>query len=323
MLVLLLLLSLVLSHAQIATAGDPAVNCGCETQSQNVLAVVNGIKITKTDLSIDTRTQISVLQDSVVDARRRAVQRRINQMLLEAEARRRGLSVDGLIQGEIKDKIDQPTEKEARALYGNKAGNADNFKQLKPQLLAQIRSEREVARAELFTEALRAGAKITISEERVTAPIDESELDRVFATVNGKPITSRDIENDLRPLVTQVQQQVYAYRKQDLDTKINDLLLDQEAKRLNTTPQALINQNVKAKMPLVTDEQAEAFYKANKARLPGSFSELKIQIMQLLMKAEERKLVLAYADQLRANAAVQTYLIAPLPTAPIPKPSTP
>ncbi len=307
----LLLFSLISSPIQIATAGDPAINCGCETQSQNVLAVVNGIKITKLDLSIDTRTQISLLQDSVVDARRRAVGRRINRMLLEAEAARRGLSVDGLIQLEVKDKIVQPTEKEARALYGNKAGSADNFKQVKAQLLAQIRSEREVARAELFTEALRAGAKITIADERVTAPIDESELERVFATVNGKPITSRDIENDLRPLVTQVQQQVYAYRKQDLDLKINDLLLEEEAKRQNTTPQALINQNVTAKMQLVTDEQAEAFYQANKARLPGTFAELKIQIMQLLMKAEERKLVLAYADKLRGNAAVQIYLIPP------------
>jgi hypothetical protein len=64
-------------------------------------------------------------------------------------------------------------------------------------------------------------------------------------------------------------------------------------------------------MQLVTDQQAEAFYQANKTRLPGSFAELKIQIMQLLMKQEERKLVLAYADQLRANAAVQIYLIAP------------
>jgi hypothetical protein len=53
--------------------------------------------------------------------------------------------------------------------------------------------------------------------------------------------------------------------------------------------------------------------------LPGSFSELKIQIMQLLMKAEERKLVLAYADQLRANAAVQIYLIQPQPVPPPPR----
>jgi len=314
------LLVLALSHAQIATAGDPAINCGCETQSQSVLAVVNGIKITKLNLSIDTRTQISMLQDSVVDARRRAVGRRITRMLLESEATRRGLSVDGLIQAEVKSRIVQPDEDEARAVYDrNKERFAGSFKQVKNQLLAQIRNEREAARAEEFTEALRAGAKITIAEERVTAPVDESELDRVFATVNGKPITSRDIENDLRPLIAQVQQQVYAFRKQDLDTKINDLLLDEEAKRLNTTPQALINQNVKAKMPLVTDEQAEAFYKANKARLPGSFSELKIQIMQLLMKAEERKLVLAYADQLRANAAVQIYLIQPQPVPPPPR----
>ncbi len=63
-------------------------NCGCEDKPQiNVLAVVNGIKITKQDLSIDTRTQVVIAQESVIAARSQALNQLINKMLLEAEAK--------------------------------------------------------------------------------------------------------------------------------------------------------------------------------------------------------------------------------------------
>ena len=108
-----------------------------------------------------------------------------------------------------------------------------------------------------------------------------------------------------------MQQQVYTFRKQDLDLKINDILLEQEAKRLGTTPKSLIDRNVSLKVPIVTEEQALAFYNANKTKLNGEFASVKFQILQHLLKQEQRKLVLAYADQLRRSASVQMYLTAP------------
>jgi len=308
------LLTLVLSSSpQIATAGDSATNCGCEDKPQiNVLAVVNGIKITKQDLSIDGRTQISLLQDTVTDARRRAVEFQINKLLLEAETSKRGVSVEALLKLEVAEKIVQPTEAEARAFYDrNRERIAESFKEVKSELLARLRRERESVRAEEYTNALRAAATITVLEEPVTPPADESQLSRVFATVNGRKITSRDVEDGLRPLILQVQQQVYAYRKRDVELKINDLLLEQEAKRQGMTPKALLDQNVRAKLPLVTDARAQAFYNENKTRLRGNFSEIKFQIMQYLLEQEERKLIAAYAEQLRAGAAVQMYLTEP------------
>lgn len=288
-------------------------DCGCEEKPQiNVLAVINGTKITKTDLSIETRTQVSLAQDTVIAARNRELTRQINKTLLDAEAKRRGLTNTQLIELEVTAKVKEPTEAEVRAFYEqNKARLGRDFKGVKKNIVAQLKSEREAVRAIEFANALRVAAKVEVADRQVTPPANEADLERVFATVNGVNITSLDIEQGLLPLIFQVQQQVYALRKRDLDLKINDLLLEEEAKRLGTTPRALIDQHVRAKAPIISDERARAFYNEQKAKLSGEFSELKVQIMQYLQAEEERKLSVAYADELRKAAAVQVYLTEP------------
>ena len=110
-----------------------------------------------------------------------------------------------------------------------------------------------------------------------------------------------------------VQQQVYTLRKQDLDLRINDYLLEQEAKRQGTTPDALIDRNVRMKTPIPSEEQARAYYQANKKSLRAEFDDVKVQIMQYLTGQEGQKLFLAYAEELRKGAAIQIYLTPPDP----------
>ena len=288
-------------------------NCGCEDKPQiNVLAVVNGVKITKQDLSVDTRSQVNLIQETVITARSQALNQLIAKRLLEAEAKRRSLTPEKLLELEVKAKIVKPTEKEARAYYEeNKTRGAPDFKSVKNQILTQMLEEQKNLREREFANALRIAAQVQVSEEFVTPPTSEEDLSRVFATVNGVDITSRDIEEGLLPLIGRVQQQVYDLRKKDLDLKINDLLLEQEAKRVGTSAKALIDQNVRMKVPIITDEQARAFHNEHKKSLPGDFKDLKFQIVQFLMQQEQQKLSLAYAEQLRRASAVQIYLTPP------------
>lgn len=304
---------LLLLATQIAVGQTP--NCGCEQKPQlNVLAVVNGVKITEQDLSIDTKTQVSLAQETVITARGQELNRQINKMLLEREANRRGLTSSTLFVLEVKARVVPPTEAEARAFYEqNKARMGRSFGSLKKDLLEQLRIEKENVRAYQFVNALRAAAQVSVSNLEVTPPRNEAELSRVFATVYDVNITSRDIEENLLPSIFLVQQQVYALRKRDVDIRINDLLLEQEAKRLGTTPEALIDLNVRTKVPIPSDEQARTYYKEQKSRLPGSFSELKLQIMQYLQEQEAKKWFAAYAEELRKASAVQIYLTAPTP----------
>ncbi len=286
-------------------------DCGCEDKPQiNVLAVVNGVKITKQDLSIDTRTQVSIAQDEVISARNEALNVLINDSLLEGEAKRRGLTAAKLLEQEVKEKIVQPTEDEAKAVYQNKKLTED-FKHVKNAIITELKNEREAVRIAQFASLLRVGAQVEVSDQPVTPPATEADLERVFATVNGKTITSRDIEQSLLPLIFKVQRRVYALRKQDVDLKINDLLLDQEAQRLGTTPRALIYQNVRT--PIITDRDARAYHQQNKVSLPGDYEDQKDRIMQLLAAQELQKQVLIYAERLRSGAALQIYLTPPEP----------
>lgn len=305
----LLLLTVSVVFAQITP------ECGCEEKPQiNVLAVVNGVKITKDDLSVDTRTQVNVVQDAVITARSQALSQLVTKTVLDAEAKRRGLTTAKLLELELTAKVKEPTEADARAFYEeNKTDNGRDFKSTRKDIIAHLKSERQAERAKEFANALRVAARIEVAEQQVTPPANEADLGRVYATVNGASITSLDIEQSLLPLIYQVQKQVYALRKQDLDLKINDMLLEEEAKRLQTTPKVLIDQNVRARMSIPSDEQIRAFYDKNKAQMNGEFSEVKVQIFQFLLEVEQRKLVAAYAEQLRKGAAVQIYLTEPQP----------
>jgi hypothetical protein len=290
-------------------------DCGCEQKPQiNVLAVVNGVKITKKDLSIDTITQVNAVQDAVIVARSQALDQLVTKTILDAEAKRRGLTVAKLLELELTAKVKEPTEADARAFYEeNKTDRGRDFKSAKNDIIAHLKSERQATRAKEFANALRVAAQVSVAEQQVTPPASEADLARVFATVNGVNITSLDIEQSLLPLIFQVQKQVYAIRKRELDLKINDILLEEEAKRLQTTPTALIYQNVRAKMAIPSEEQVRAFYETNKAKFNGEFAEVKVQIFQYLLEVEQQKLVAAYAEQLRKGAAVQIYLTEPQP----------
>ena len=289
-------------------------NCGCEQKPQiNVLAVVNGVKITRKDLSIDALTQVSIAQETVIFARSRQLEQKINDLLLEMEARRRGITPAELLETGVTSKVAPPTEAEAKAIYEKDNDRNQSFNSVKNKIMAQLRTERIAARVQEFANTLRAGAKITVANQQVTPPKNEAELARVFANVNGVDITSNDIETALLPLIFQVQQQVYALLKHDVDLRINDILIEQEAARLGTTPQALVDSHVITKVQIVTEKQARDYYNANKAQLKGDFSDVKVMLMQYLFELEKQKTLSAYAEELRKASAVQIYLTEPKP----------
>jgi protein-disulfide isomerase len=305
------------------TSNAPAaeVNCGCEAAPlPDVLAVVNGVKITRGDLSAETRAGVVALQRQVTEARRREVDLQINSLLLEAEAKRRGVAAEKVLQDEVVAKALRPTEAEAQAFFNRnkagveaEAGRAVEFKEVRGRVVAHLLAEREEGLAKKLSERLRAAADVKVLVREATPPADASGRARVFATVNGRPVTSGDVEDSLRALVYDVQEKVHELRRRDVELKINDLLLAHEAQRRQVTARALLAAEVDSKVAAVTEAQARAFYDENKERINGEFAPLKDQIVRYLQDAEGRRLVVAFAETLRRGAAVQTFLAAPEP----------
>ncbi len=284
-----------------------------------MLAVVNGVNIAPADLSEQTRAQVARLQDEVVQARKNEVNLQVNSILLEAEAKKRGVAAAKLLEDEVIAKTVNPTEAEAldyfnrnRTQIETQAGRRVEFSEIKENVIAFLRGEREQEQAKKFSAQLRAAAEVKILAPDVTPPASPADRARVFATVNGKNITSGDVEDSLRPLVFDVQEQVYTLRKRDLDLKINDILLEAEAQKRKLTTRALLDQEISSKPSIVTEADAQKFYNENKERINADFAQVKYQIIEFLEDQAKQKASADFAGRLRAAAAIQTFLIEPV-----------
>ena len=309
---LLFVLLLMFVVAAPLAAQKVETDCGCEDKPlPEVLGVVNGVKISKQDLSPETRSRVEELQRQVVEARQRELDLQIDSILLENEAKKRGVTQSQVIKNEVIAKAQAPTEAEAQAFYDkNRASIKGEFKDEKNNVIEYLRYQRQQELAQKLAERLRAAAQVKVIA-KPTAPATAADRARVLATVNDKQITVGDIENSLRPLIFNVQEQVYALRKQDIDLKVNDTLLSQEAQKKGITTRALLDAEVTAKVPRVTDAEAQAFYNENKDRLSGEFAQLKPQVIQYLQERKEQEATVAYADQLRRASKIEVNLTAP------------
>ena len=289
--------------------------CGCEDKPQvTVIAVVNGVKITKQELGSTTQAKVSLLQSEVVTARQAEVERQITNLLLRNEAKKRRITPEELLQIEVKAKVIEPTAAEIQEFYNERDQRIPGgLKAAKAEIISYMKAERERIAAVKFLQKLREDNDVAVYVASPTAPVNAAELERVLATVNGTNITSGDIEQTLLPLIFTVQKKVYAVRKEALDLKINDVLLEQEAKRLNAAPDSLLARAIAGKLPIITDQQAKVFYDENKKKINQDFSKVKFQIIQLLTQLEQQKLAQAFAAELREKAAVQVYLTPPDP----------
>jgi protein-disulfide isomerase len=305
------------------TAASFSDACGCEAGPvPEVLGSVNGIRITRADLGSQAQQRVAQLQQEVVEARKRELDLQINSILLEAEAKKRGLSNTKLLEAEVISKVPQPTAAEAQAYFDQnkarieqQAGRAVTFAELKDNITAYMLEQRQQERATQFASTLRAAAQVNKTVESAPPPATPADRARVLATVNGRQITSGDVEDSLLPLIAAVQEQVYLVRKADLDMKINDILLNAEAQKRGVTGRAVLDAEVTAKTPAVTEAQALDFYNRNKARISGEFATIKYQIIQYLEGQEQQKLESAFVERLRNGASVQTFLTPPAPPA--------
>lgn len=291
-------------------AAQKVEDCGCEDKPlPEVLSVVNGVKITKQDLSPETRSRVAKLQQQVVEARQRELDLQIDSMLLESEAKKRGVTPSQLVKDEVIAKVPAPTEAEVQAFYEqNKSTIKSELKDAKNDIVEYLRYQRQQEQAQKLAERLRAVAQVKVLGK---PSFNTGDRKTVLAIVNDKQITNADIENSLRPLIFNVQEEVYALRKQDLELKVNDTLLTQEAQKKGVTTRGLLDTEVNAKVPRVTDAQAQTFYDQNKDRISGEFAQVKPQIIQYLQESKDQEATLAFAEQLRRAATIQMNLTAP------------
>jgi protein-disulfide isomerase len=134
-----------------------------------------------------------------------------------------------------------------------------------------------------------------------------------LAEVNGEPITVEEIDKAIAAQLSKLQEQIYNLRRQRVDAAIRDRLLAQEAQRRGVSVQMLLDTEVTSKVGLVTEEEVERFYQANKARLTGGTDEAEAR-EQIRTRLQSQKLAAqreVFMQSLRKAAKVTVNLEAP------------
>ena len=299
-----------------AAAAAKSDDCGCDakTPQPDIYGTVNGIKISAKDIDDLIADQIKQMQTAVVDARKRQVDVLINTKLITAEAKKRGMTAEKFLQQEVLAKVKEPTEAEAQAFYEqNKSKIQGRYEEVRGELLTFLMTQRQDLEMRKVTERLRAAnqVKTLVTPAAVTPPEREADRERLFATVNGEKITSGDVEDALRPLIFEVQEKIYEMRKTQLDIKMNDILLEQEAQKRKITSKSLLEAEISGKVKKPTEAEAKKFYDENIEKIPGTFAESKEQILKYLSQQEAQKAEDQFVGILRKGATVEVNLKEP------------
>ncbi|MEX2304343.1 MAG: thioredoxin domain-containing protein [Bryobacterales bacterium] len=138
------------------------------------LAVVDGKAITEEDLGI--RGELLQLEQQRYEITNRALQNAIAERLLEAEAARRGVSLEALIEQEIQGKAGDPTDQEVEAFYEQQKQRIRRpLAEVRPQVAEALKSIKAGAIQDEFVAALREKSDVQVRLEPLRVPIELSQ----------------------------------------------------------------------------------------------------------------------------------------------------
>jgi protein-disulfide isomerase len=276
------------------------------------LAVVNGQPIMLTDLDPKVREVVLGFETEVTEMRRAYLEDQINTFLLEAEAKKRQVTVQQLMDAEVNNRAKPPTEAEIKAFFdANRAQiGTDDYNSVRPQIAEFLRQQSAQKLVDELAGRLRLTTKVTPGADPNAANLTPT---TVLATVGGRTITAGYLEERLKPLVYKRRLEIFEGEMSALNLKIYETLLAAEAQRRNTTQAEIFRTEVTAKMTAPTAVEIEKFYEDNRARIQGDLASLRQQISDFLLQQTQRKLVFDLNQRLRSGANLQVLLREPEP----------
>lgn len=133
-----------------------------------------------------------------------------------------------------------------------------------------------------------------------------------LAEVDGEVITAEEVERALGASLAKLQEQIYTLKRQTVETLIAERLLAKEAAKRGVSVSALLEAEVTGKAGLVTVEELEAFYQANRARLTGDEATVREQLRGHLQNQRLAARREDFLQALRSQATVLVHLKPPL-----------
>src|SRR5712691_2465349 len=143
-------------------AGSLAQTPG-QAKQKEPLAVVAGQPIYDDDLLPFVQAQVFQLRVQEYEVKSKALENLVNQKLLEAEAKKKGVPTEKVLEQEVDAKVAEPTEAELKALYiVQKQQLGKPFDEIKPQLQQLLKKSKIQEAREDYYKRLREQAAVSI-----------------------------------------------------------------------------------------------------------------------------------------------------------------
>jgi protein-disulfide isomerase len=134
----------------------------------------------------------------------------------------------------------------------------------------------------------------------------------VVATVDGTPIKRAALEGEVKSQLVEIDNQRFEVLNEGLDGMIAEALMAKEAKARGITAEALIQQEVTAKLAAPSDADVQKVYDANKAQLGNAtLDQVKDRVVQYLQGQQEAEAHEKLIASLRAKYKTQVFLKPP------------
>lgn len=276
------------------------------------LVIVNGQTFTTADLEPALRQELETLEDKIAEARQNVLDAQINTLLLEAEAKKRGIDKQRLYQLEVSGRVRAPTSAEIQKFIDD---NRQEFAGSDPASATQLaaaylREEAEGKLADELVQRLRKTHPVGIVTDINSPTVNP---DTVIATIAGQPLKASSLLERLKPIIYNMRLQAYEVTKAKVDQLMNDMLLLDEARRRQIGPEQIIRAEISDKVRPPTQEEVVKFYNDNKSRISGDLNSVRNQVASYLQEQNRQTLERELSERLRKNAQIRWLITEPPP----------
>jgi protein-disulfide isomerase len=276
------------------------------------LVTVNGQTLSTSDFDPSVRQELETLDQKIADARRSVLDLQINTMLLDVEAKKRGIDTHRLYETEVTNRIPTPTPVQIKKFIDDNRSQLqlDGVDQasINQQVAAYLHDEAENKLADDLVKRLRQSNPVVIGVDVNSPNLSDG---AVLATIGGQPLKAAPVKERLKPIIYKLRSDAYSLEKQQADQLIDNMLLLDEAKKRQIGPEEIIRAEISDKVHTPTDAEVAKFYEENKARITGDLNTVRNQVALYLQDQDKQRLEHELSDRLRKNANIRWLITEP------------
>lgn len=143
----------------------PAAGASASADAGKTLATVGGEPITQAQVEEQVSARLVELDQERYEVLKQGLDELIAEKLFEQEAKARSITPQQLVQQEIEAKVPEPDEAQVQQVYDENKDRLEGqtFEQIKPRIVAYLKSQQGMNRREQFISELKGKHKTTIA----------------------------------------------------------------------------------------------------------------------------------------------------------------